>query len=123
MLSRRVAGISSILIFLLAGCGEDKSIYNSYPLYGDTNTSDREYRQGMFIDDANTSDITSILDVETISVQDNGIFVLCTEGSTCSVTVDNSVHDVNNTATTSGDSVGDTTGDTTTTDNNSSSGV
>ena len=90
-----------VIALLLVGCGSDENTYVSHTL-GESNET-----QGMYVDDVNVSDITSINNVDNITVTDNGMFILCTEGSTCSVTTDD------------GDESADTT--TTTTDNNSSS--
>ncbi|RKX84416.1 MAG: hypothetical protein DRP58_07275 [Spirochaetes bacterium] len=58
--------------------------------------------------DVNVSDITSINNVSQITITENGMFILCTEGSTCSVTTDDGAESSDTTTTTS-------------TDNNSSS--
>ena len=91
-----------VIAILLIGCGSDENTYVSHTL-GESNET-----QGMYVDDVNVSDITSIHNVDNITVTDNGMFILCTEGSTCTVTTDD------------GDESSDTT-TTTTTDNNSSS--
>ena len=62
----------------------------------------------LFIDDVNVSDVMHMVDVDTITISDNGILVLCTDGAVCSVTTDD------------GNESADIT-TTTTTDNNSSS--
>lgn len=81
--------------FIIVGCGSDSTItYYSEPTEEvDDNGTNRD---GMFIDDSNVSDITSATDVSSITITDNGMFVLCTDGSDCSLTIDNS-NDSNNT--------------------------
>jgi len=91
------------IALLLVGCGSDENTYVSHTL-GESNET-----QGMYVDDVNVSDITSINNVDNITVTDNGMFILCTEGSTCTVTTN----------------IGDESSDTittTTVDNNSSQG-
>ncbi len=92
-----------VIAILLIGCGSDENTYVSHTL-GESNET-----QGMYVDDVNVSDITSINNVDNITVTDNGMFILCTEGSICTVTTDD------------GEESSDTTTTTTTTDNNSSS--
>jgi len=95
--------IVAVIVLGLTGCGSDENTYVSHAL-GESNET-----QGMYVDDVNVSDITSIHNVDNITVTDNGMFILCTEGSTCTVTTN----------------IGDESSDmitTTTVDNNSSQG-
>jgi len=72
-----------LITLLLVGCGSDtNNTYESSPIGEDNET------QGMYVDDVNVSDITSINNVSQITVTENGMFILCTEGSTCSVVTD-----------------------------------
>ena len=62
----------ALVAYLMIGCGESKS------------SVDINGTQGIQLD-RNTTSISNMVNVSDINITDNGILILCTEGSTCSV--------------------------------------
>ena len=88
--------IALALTFVNCGVG-DTTTYVSQPLDDGDGTYDENgtLLEGMVVDDVAVSDVTNITDVQNIEITEDGIFIICTAGSTCSVDIDNSVNNIN----------------------------
>ena len=104
--------IIGLVAMFCVGCGSSSETVYTSQYIEDNYDNNNTLQEGMIIDDVNVSDITSITDVDNITVTEDGLFIVCTDGSTCSVTIDNSVDDNSDNSIVSGDTI-------TTDDNNS----
>ncbi len=70
------------IIMILQGCGEDThtTIYQA-PIEEDGKPATE-----FIVDDENISDVTDMLNIQSITATDDGIIAVCTMGSVCSFT-------------------------------------
>ena len=97
--------LSLIATLTLVGCNGGNEVVYTSEYIEDNYDNNNTLQEGMVIDDVNVSDITSITDVDNITVTEDGLFIVCTDGSTCSVTIDNSVDDNSDNSIVSGDTI------------------
>jgi len=70
--------------FILVGCDGDTTTYISEA------PEEGEVTEPILIPDRNITDIITYTNVASANISDNGLQIICVQGSTCSVTIDNS---------------------------------
>ena len=87
------AGALAIAAFILQGCNSDKhTTYISEEIVDEENPYEEAVKDGMYVPDANITDIITATNVESATISDSGLQIICVQGSTCTVTIDNSTN-------------------------------
>jgi len=87
------AGVLAIAAFILQGCGgDDHTTYISEEIVDEENPYEEAVKNGIYVPDANITDIITATNVESATISDSGLQIICVQGSTCTVTIDNSTN-------------------------------